>query len=552
MSLKIINLGGVSVQRNMFVYETPDEAIIFDCGIGFPEVLDYGVDILIPDFTYLYSIKDKIKGLVLTHGHDDHYSATPFLLQQMPLKIYAHPLVREFLKNKIEDFKDLKDYSFTDIAPGIEFTIGKNFKIIPYRVNHSVPNTLGFYVITPFGTVVHQSDFKFDFTPVMDKPADVREIASLSKQYKPVLMLSDGLGSTSDGFTETEMKIEETFDSILSSSQGKQVFITTLSSNISRIQQAINSAKKFGRKVVISGRSVEQNVEVAVNQGLIKNNDIVVQDFEAKKLPPDSLLYILPGTYGQENSGLSRVAEGRHKQIKLKEGAVVVFSGDPIPGMEAPIDTLIEKLVLRGAEVVYSQLQDDLHVSGHGSRGDLSLMAHLVNPKYLCPIGSSIKHIRAYRDLMVDSGFNQDQVIELLDGDSMVIQNNTVKKGDSYPIKEIYVDNNQTKTLVGDIVINDRKLMSESGVIFVVLPTKGGRLSTNTKPEIYTRGYIYVKENQSLLNGMKNNVESTVKSFGKDSGDIQQIKKSVEKSLNKHLYKRVGEVPIIVVETLEL
>jgi ribonuclease J len=476
----------------------------------------------------------------------------PFLLKEIPLTIYAHPLVRDFVNDKIEDFKDVNKATFKDIAAGVEFKVGNDFTFIPYRVNHSVPNTLGFFVLTPEVNVVHQSDFKFDFTPVMDSPADVREIASLSKEHKPLLMLSDSLGSTSSGFTETEMVIEQTFDNILGTSVGKQVIVTTISSNISRIQQAINSAKKFNRKVVISGRSIEQKVSVAVKHGLFTDEQIIISDTDAKSYKPGQLLYVVPGTYGQENAGLSKIADGRHKHIKLTENAVVVFSGDPIPGMEAPVDKLIDKLVLKGAKVIYAEIQEDTHVSGHGSQGDLALMANLVKPKYLCPIGGELKHMRAYKDLMVGSGFKAENVLELTDGQSIMVNSNEIKHDRVYELKEVYVDNNQTKALVENIVLRDRKMMSESGVVFVILPMVNGSIKSES-PEIYTRGYILVKDNQSLLKGMRKNVTDTLNSLPGDAKkDITTIKKAVEKSINKHLYKRVGEVPIIVVETIDV
>ncbi|PIR43241.1 hypothetical protein COV24_03765 [candidate division WWE3 bacterium CG10_big_fil_rev_8_21_14_0_10_32_10] len=552
-ALKIFNLGGVSVQKNMYIYEYEDEAIIVDCGIGFPESDDFGVDIVIPDFDYVLSIKDKIKGLVLTHAHEDHYSATPFLLRDMSLTIYSHPIVKGFLENKLKDYKNYNKPTFKEISDSDTINIGKNFTLYPYRVNHSVPSTMGFYIKTPAGVVVHQTDFKFDWTPVMDKPTDVQKIASLSKQLNPLLLLSDSLGSTSPGFTLSEKFIEDTFNEIVKDSKG-QVFITTISSNISRIQQAINCAITYNRKVIISGYSIEKNVDVAMRLQLLKiEPGTIISEADASKFRDDQILYIVPGTYGQVGSTLDKVAKGDHRTIKLHEGATVAFSSDPIPGTEPLVDKMIDELTLKGAHVVYSEIQDQLHVSGHGSRGDLTLMAHLVNPTYFSPIGGGIKHMRAYKDMISDQGFKAENIFELQDGESLIVENNTVKKGEVLNIKDIFIDNNQDRSSVDNIVLKDRKLLADSGVIFVVIPFRGeDPLYENC--EIYTRGFIFVKENQSLLKGMRKNVSETVKSLkgNKESQDFTSFKKAVEKALAKHLYKRVGEAPVIVVEKLEL
>ncbi len=551
--LRIINLGGVSVQRNMFVYEYEDEKVLVDCGIGFAEVEDFGVDITIPDFSYILGKKEQIKGLVLTHAHEDHYSATPFLLREMPLKIYAHPLVKSFVKNKLEDFKNYNTPQFIDIDPNKSFTVGRYFEFIPYRVNHSVPNTLGFFIKTPAGVVVHQSDFKFDWTPVMDKPAQVQKIASLASKYRPVLLLSDSLGSTHKGYTESERHIEDTFDSLLNDAK-QQVFITTISSNISRIQQAINSALKHNRKVCISGRSIENNFRVAVEQKLISPpKGTIVEKHELKHIENSKILFIVPGTYGQTGSTLDKVAEGKHRFIKMREEATVIFSGDPIPGMEPQVNRLISKLILRGANVIYSDIQENLHVSGHGSKGDITLMAQLVRAKYLAPIGGDIIHLRAYKDLMYSLGYKKKNVFELLDGNSLIIKdNNYVTKGDTVPIKGIYIDNEQGKRAINQTLLRDRKALSENGILVVVIPYKNNKPIAD-KAGIYTRGFIFVKDNKSIIKSIKKTITKTLEDIDdKSIENFDKVKKRLEKSIQKHLYKRVGEAPLLFIDRITL
>ncbi|MBP7859599.1 ribonuclease J [Patescibacteria group bacterium] len=549
-SLKIINIGGTSVQKNMFVYEYLDEIVVFDCGIGFPEIDDFGVDIIIPDFDYLLKNRDKIKGLIITHAHEDHYSAVPYLLKEIPLKIYTHKMVQDFLKNKLKDHNNLQDLNFVSIDSENEFKVGNYFIINPYRVNHSVPNTMGFFVTTPTVTVVHQSDFKFDFTPIMDRPADIHRMVSLSARLKPLLLLSDSLGINAEGFTKSEKFIEETFDSLVSKAQG-QVFITTISSNISRIQQAINTGVKHGRKVVIRGYSMENNLEVAIKYGMMKNTKgSLLREEEVRNYKPKNLLYIIPGNYGQVGSSLDKIADNKNKNIKIKPDDLVIFSGDPIPGTEGLVDKLIEKLIKRGAKVVYGEIQNDLHVSGHGSYGDLSLMAHLIMPKYLAPIGGGLKQIKSYKEALSSQGFNKSNIVEFMDGESILVHENFVEKGETIETKQVYVSKDSSSSILTPFVINDRKQISENGVLFVVVPYKNGQLLFNS-PNIYTRGFIYLKENMSIINGMVQNVSVVLKSLPQNT-DFQTVRRAVEKSLTKHLIKRVGEIPLIVVEKIEI
>lgn len=551
--LKILNLGGVSVQKNMFLYETENEAMLVDCGIGFPEEKDYGVDLIIPDFKYVLGIKDKLKGLLLTHAHEDHYSATPYLLREMSLNIYAHPMVQDFLLNKLKDFKDANKPKFISIEPHTPFRVGNDFELTPYRVNHSVPNTLGFFVKTSSGTVVHQTDFKFDWTPIMDKPADIRKISSLAEHHNPVLMLSDSLGATHFGYTRSEKYIEDSFDDVIKDAPG-MVVITTMSSNISRIQQALSSAKSHNRKVVVSGYSIEKNLEVVIKHNIINIPEgTLISDTEMSNYKDNELLLVVPGNYGQVGSTLDKLSKGEHKRLRLPSDVTVVFSGDPIPGMEPQVDKVIDRLTLLGAHVVYSELQEDLHVSGHGSRGDLTLMAQLIKPKYFWPIGGGIKHMRAYKDMLVAQGFEGNNVFELLDGETLEVTGDIVKRGQKIEIEEVYIDNSSQKNSVESIVLKDRKFLADNGVVFVVLPTINGEIKGD-KVEIYTRGFIYVKENLALLNGMKKNVQDTLNrsSESGENKDFSNLKRTVEKALSKHLYKRIGEAPMIVVEGLSI
>ena len=344
-------------------------------------------------------------------------------------------------------------------------------------------------------------------------------------------LLSDCLGSTSEGFTESESKIQETFEKVLKNSRDKQVFITTISSNISRIQQAINAAEKFGRKVVLSGRSIRNTIEIAKHLGYIKEaKDTIIDERDAHNHNQETLVYVITGCYGQKEAGLWRVALGEHKSITISEKSVVIFSADPIPNSVSAVNSLIDELYLKGVDVYYSEIQDDLHVSGHGGQGDMVLLANIVRPKYFIPIGGSIKHMRAYANLIDANGFDKKNVAQLLDGQSIVFKDGKAGLGDRLKLKEVYVDGN----LVGDVgasVLKDRIQMANHGMVAVVIHGK--------TVEIITRGFVFIKGSKRLLESAKNVIQKSINE-GRDE-------KKIENKLQQFLFKETGREPIVVV-----
>ncbi|PIR42606.1 hypothetical protein CO058_03010 [candidate division WWE3 bacterium CG_4_9_14_0_2_um_filter_35_11] len=532
-SLKIIPIGGTTtVQKNMYVYECGNDILVMDCGIGFPDMETPGVDVTIPDFTYVLENRHKVRGVVITHGHEDHRGSLPYLLQEHKFDVYAVPFVKALIEKSLEEYTSLGDYKVKPFDPNQSFQLGC-FRLTPFRVNHSIPDTLGFAIDTPQGRVFHNSDFKFDWSPVMDKPFDVQKAARLAGEPPEgvLALLSDCLGSTSEGFTESESKIQETFETVLKDSVGKQVFITTISSNISRIQQAINAAEKFGRKVVLSGRSIRNTIEIAQQMGYIKEaKNTIIDESDAHKHNQETLVYVITGCYGQKEAGLWRVALGEHKNIVLSEKSVVIFSADPIPNSVATVNALIDELYLKGVDVYYSEIQDDLHVSGHGGQGDMVLLANLVRPKYFIPIGGSIKHMRAYANLIDSHGFDKRNVAQLLDGQSIVFKDGKAQLGDRLKLKEVYVDGN----LVGDVgasVLKDRIQMANHGMVAVVI--QGQNI------ELITRGFVFIKGSKKLLESAKNTIRKSLS----EKKDIRKI----ENKLQQFLYKETGREPIVVV-----
>lgn len=541
--LKIIPIGGTTtVQKNMYIYECGNDIIVMDCGIGFPDSYTPGVDIIIPDFTYLLENREKVRGIVITHGHDDHRSSIPYLLKEHAFDVYAVPFVKALIQNALEEHTNLQTNTIKEFSPDQTLQLGL-FKLHPFRVNHSIPDTLGFAIDTPQGRVFHNTDFKFDWSPVMDKPFDVQKAAVLASEPKhgPLALLSDCLGSTTEGYSKTERTIQTTFENILAKAEGKQVFITTLSSNISRIQQAIDASLKYGRKIVPAGRSIRNTLSVAREIGYIDFPDnIFVDERRASRHNQSKLTYIITGSYAQPGSGLVRAATGEHKTISLQEKAVVIFSADPIPNSMAAVNMIIDELYLKGAEIYYSEIQNNLHVSGHGLKGDLMLLANIVKPKYFIPIGGNVKHMRAYSEMIQETGVESNRILELLDGQSVIFENGNVKLGERLKLKEVYVDG----TLVGDVgttVLEDRLQMANDGMAVVTV-------GSNNKITISTRGFVFVKESKDLIQKAEDIVRKTISSQNKKSGDKGFVAKRIEQEVSRFFSKQTGRNPLIVVE----
>lgn len=541
-ALKIIPIGGTTtVQKNMYIYECGNDIIVMDCGVGFPDVFTPGVDVIIPDFTYVLENRHKVRGIVITHGHDDHRSSLAYLLKEHAFDVYAAPFVKALIENSLEEHTNLKTRTIHAFSPDQSFQLGV-FKFTPFRVNHSIPDTLGFAIDTPQGRVFHNSDYKFDWTPVMDKPFEVQKAARLAGEPPEgvLALLSDCLGSTTDGYSTTERVIQSTFEKIMADSQGKQLFITTLSSNISRIQQAINASIKYGRKVVLSGRSIRNTMSVARDMGYIDfPDDVFVDDRKAFKQNQGKLTYIITGSYGQKGSGLVRVAIGDHSTITLEKGAVVIFSADPIPNSVGAVNMMIDEMYLKGAEIYYSDIQDNLHVSGHGIRGDLTLLANIVRPRFFIPIGGNVKHMRAYSEMMEGQGIDPNRVLQLLDGQTVIFENGQVKYGEKLKLKEVYVDGN----LVGDVgtqVIEERLQMANDGMAVVVI--------AGDKIDVVTRGFVFVKESKRLLDGAKAVAKKILDGSRTDDKKKASMAKRIEQEVGSYFFKETGRNPLIVAE----
>jgi ribonuclease J len=438
--LKVLSLGNWSdVNQNLFVYENEKDILIVDCGVGFVEESESEGEIIIPDVSYLQDRQDKIRGLIITHGHFDHFGALPFVLPKIGYPpVFAINLVKGFIEARMKDF-GMTSAKIHPINPEGKALSLASFKISFFRVNHSVPDSLGLCLETSAGRIFHVSDFKFDLTPVDGKVFQIGRAARLA--YPQVLALfSDCLGAVTPGFTSSEREIANIFNQIMGEAK-KQVFITTVSSNISRFQQAIEVSLQHNRKVVPVGRSIEEKIKIARQLGYLRLSERNILPLaRAKRLPSDRLTYLIAGSYGQPNSALARLAEDKYHRLSLEEGAVVIFSADPAPpGSKETTDNLVDKLTLKGAKVHYYEIQENLHVSGHGSANDIRLLFSLVKPKYFIPIGGNPRHIRAFSFLAKEMGAKRDQIFELFNGEVLQFSQNQLKVIDKIKTKEILV-----------------------------------------------------------------------------------------------------------------
>jgi len=548
-SLKFIALSGTTgVTENFYVYEYGNDLIIVDCGVGFPEQDMYGVDLVIPDFSYIKQNANRLKGILISHGHEDHLGALPFLLKEVKAPIYATKLVAGFIEDKFADY-ELPSPRVNVFDPERDvITIGA-FKITPFRVAHSVPDGVGFAIDTPEGKIFHVPDYKFDWTPVDAKPFDVARMTSLTSEGV-LAVASDCLGSTTPGYTESEKAIEGTIEEIVRKSR-KQVFFTTISSNISRIQQAIHVCMRLGRKIVFIGRSIEKKAEIAKSLGYLHYpDDLVITTKQARKLPPERIMYIISGSYGQPGSALYRVAIGEHDYLKINAGDLVVFSSDPAPpGSKANIDFVVDKLIEINADVHYYDMQEDLHVSGHGSQGDILMLFGLLRPKYYIPIGGTVRHMRAYSILAQGMGADPKDVFELTPGQTIEFKNKTARISGRVPVKNVLVDGLGVGD-VGNVVLRDRHVLARDGIAVVIIQFDGAQRKLFADPEIISRGFVYEEKHKGFLLEAAKELR---KNFdGGRNFDSKYLRDRAIDFLEKYFFTKTGRRPMVLPLVVEV
>jgi len=547
-TLRIISIGGVgNVNKNMYIYEYGEDIVILDCGIGFADEDMPGVDFLIPDITYLQDKKHKVRGILHTHGHEDHIGALPYIWPELKCPIYASKLTCGFIKTKLVEH-ELPIDQIVEIDPDVALTLG-SFHFQFFKLSHSIPDTIGFVIDTPVGRVIHSADFKFDWTPVIGAPTDVQRIAQFGADGV-LLLLSDSLGAEKPGYTLSEQVILSQFDAVAQKTLGKMM-ITTTSSNISRIQMALDIAAKYGKKVAVSGRSMDQNIGVARNMGYLKFSD---ENFvpleEIGRYQDNELLLIVAGSQGQYEAALSRVANDEHRHIKLRPGDSVVFSTDAIPGNENQTNRLIDHLISRGAEVYYSNIFNNIHVSGHAAQEELKLMLALVKAKYLLPIGGTERSTKKYGDLAQSMGYRKEQVLITHNGDivefsaqkDQIVTPRTVGKIET---KDVMVDG----LGIGDLseaVMHDRQVMAEEGMLVVIVRVNHETGAAQSGVQIVSRGFVYMKESSEFINDIARLVDDILDEEKNSSQDWNVLKRKIEDRVSKYIYKEIKRNPLIL------
>lgn len=550
--LRYVALGGVAgVTKNMHLYELYQgdklkDILIVDCGIGFPMEKEFGVDFIIPDISYLADKKDKIRGVILSHGHYDHMAALPYHYKDLgEPQVFASKLTTSFVENQLKEFGIKAKLNVVDLTK--EYSFG-DFKVEFIHVTHSVQDTLHMVIKTPIGNIYHGTDFKFDLTPPYEQPPDFFKITKAGRDGT-LCLLSDCLGAEREGLTLSESIVGQTFEDEMRKTKGKFI-MTTFSTNISRIRQCAEAAIKFNRKIVFLGRSMRENTTAAAGINYLKiPYEFVVKEEQVMRLPPNKVCMIVAGSQGQYNSALSKLANNQNKNIKIKQGDRIMFSSDPIPGNENEIYTLIEELSKLGAEVLYGDIQEQLHASGHGNTEDLKFLIRFTNPKYFIPIGGTIRHQRQYQKLVEEMGYKKETVFMLDEGQSIWFERGTARAGSTVETKNVYVDAYGIGD-VGNRILRDRKTLSAEGIVVAVLVLDNqGKLVMS--PRLISRGFVFEPKEDKLFADAQRIVEQVLKPRSEKLINLNNVRQEVAAQLEQYFFEQRGRKPLIIVDIIQ-
>lgn len=542
--LKIIPLGGLGeIGKNMTAYEFGSDIIVVDCGMGFPDEDMYGVDIVLPDISYLRANAEKIRGLILTHGHEDHIGAVPYVLRELDIPIYTTPLTAALVELKLEEHELLYNTQIFTKKAGSTFRLGC-FTVEFIHVNHSIPDAVALAIKTPIGMVIHTGDFKVDLTPIAGGMIDIPRLGRLGNEGV-LALLSDSTNVENPGYSASESKVGESFDKLFKGCD-KRIIITTFASNVHRLQTVINIAAKYGRKVGITGRSMENVLHVASVLEYMKIPNNVLMDIDKlNKLPRNQAVIISTGSQGETMSALYRMAFSEHKQVNVDAGDRVIISASAIPGNENTISRVIDELFHKGAEVIYDR-HTDLHVSGHACQEEQKMMLGLTKPKFFIPVHGEYRMLVKHAELGKLMGVAPKNVVVAENGNVIEITKKSIKCEGSVPTGAVMVDGSGVGE-VGSVVLRDRHKLAEDGMVVVILPYSSDTRGLISEPEIVTRGFIYVKEAESLMEELKRvAIESVMACEEQKINDWSAIKSRVKNNISGYLYKTTRRSPMIL------
>ena len=548
--VKIIPLGGLhEIGKNMTAIEFEDEILIIDCGLSFPDDDMFGIDKVIPDFSYLKYNSSKIRGLVITHGHEDHIGAVPYLIKELNVPIYGTRLPLGLIENKLKEH-NLKARMNT-VTAGETFKIGKHFTIEALRITHSIADSICLAINTPAGCIFHTGDFKIDYTPVDGDPIDFARLAQIGSQGV-LLMMADSTNVLRPGYTQSERVVGKTLENIFRSAE-RRIIIATFSSNVHRIQKIIDIARLCNRKVAISGRSMVNVVDLAVDLGYIKIPANTLVDInKTKNIPDKELVVITTGSQGEPMSALARMASNDHKSINIKRGDMVILSSTPVPGNELTVSNVVNQLIQKGAEVIYSDIAD-IHVSGHACREELKLMHSLIRPKYFMPVHGEYRHLSTHAELAHTLGMPMENIFLLSNGDCLTVSQKEAYKTEAVAEAEGIMVDGLGVGDVGNIVLRDRRLLSESGLIILVAAIDKYSNTIASGPDIISRGFVYVRENEDLIDEACRRAEEILEDcMEKNMKDWNGMKTAVRDGLSRFIYAKTQRSPVILPIFLEV
>ena len=549
-SLKIIPLGGLDeIGKNITIFEYGNEIVLVDCGLEFPEDDMLGVDSVIPEVTYLEKNQEKIKGMVITHGHEDHIGAIPYVLKQINIPIYATKLTMGLIKNKLEEHKLLNSAKLFTVDQGQTINFG-NIKVELIRSNHSIPDAVMLAIHTPQGVVLHTGDFKVDFTPIDDKVMDLGRIAELGNKGIIALM-SDSTNSERKGYTMSESTVGDVFDRLFQNNK-KRIVVATFASNVHRVQQIVNSAEKYGRKIAVCGRSMINMIETARELGYIDAPENMFIDIDMiKNYTDEQLVIITTGSQGETMSALTRMAAGEHKKVVITPNDMVIISATPIPGNEKLVSNVINDLMQIGAEVIYSALEA-IHVSGHACQEEQKLIISLAKPKFFIPVHGEYRQLRAHAETAKQMGIPAENIFILENGKTLEINKKHAKITNSVPSGKILVDGLGVGD-VGNIVLRDRQHLSQDGLIVIVMGMDSNTGEIVSGPDVVSRGFVYVRESETLMDDLKKVIRQEVKTFEEDGiRDWATIKSTLKDDLRDYIFQRTKRNPMILPIILEV